>query len=286
MKGEEGYGRFFAYMNLFVGAMLILLLADNLLFLLVGWEGVGLSSYLLIGFWYRDPANGAAARKAFIVTRIGDTSLLGGSAPDLPESRLAEHPADHGAGAAALAARFGRGGGRRASDPRRSAGQVGPVAAADLAARRDGRSHPGERFDPRRHHGHSRRLPHSAHAHPFRPGSGREDHGGRHRRRHAHLRRVERPGPARHQASAGVFHHQPDRLHVPGPGSGGLVGGDLPLHDARVLQSPAVPGRRPRHQGHGRGARHIQDGGTAPEPAPGLLGVPHRRGRPSPQCPL
>ena len=78
MKGEEGYGRFFAYMNLFVGAMLILLLADNLLFLLVGWEGVGLSSYLLIGFWYRDPVNGAAARKAFIVTRIGDTSLLVG----------------------------------------------------------------------------------------------------------------------------------------------------------------------------------------------------------------
>ena len=78
MRGEEGYARFFAYMNLFIGAMLILLLADNLLFLLVGWEGVGLSSYLLIGFWYREPANGAAARKAFIVTRVGDTSLLVG----------------------------------------------------------------------------------------------------------------------------------------------------------------------------------------------------------------
>jgi NADH-quinone oxidoreductase subunit L len=78
MKGEEGYRRFFAYMNLFVGAMLILLLADNLAFLLVGWEGVGLSSYLLIGFWYRDPANGSAARKAFIVTRVGDTALLVG----------------------------------------------------------------------------------------------------------------------------------------------------------------------------------------------------------------
>ena len=78
MRGEEGYARFFAYMNLFIGAMLILLLADDLLFLLVGWEGVGLSSYLLIGFWYRDPANGAAARKAFIVTRVGDTSLLVG----------------------------------------------------------------------------------------------------------------------------------------------------------------------------------------------------------------
>ena len=76
MKGEEGYSRFFAYMNLFVGAMLTLVLADNLLLLYLGWEGVGLCSYLLIGFWYRDAANSRAAIKAFIVTRIGDTSLI------------------------------------------------------------------------------------------------------------------------------------------------------------------------------------------------------------------
>ena len=55
--------------------MLTLLLADNLLLLYLGWEGVGLCSYLLIGFWYRDPANGRAARKAFIVTRVGDTAM-------------------------------------------------------------------------------------------------------------------------------------------------------------------------------------------------------------------
>ena len=72
----EGYSRFFAYMNLFVGSMLVLVLADNLLLLYLGWEGVGLCSYLLIGFWYRDPANGQAARKAFIVTRVGDTALI------------------------------------------------------------------------------------------------------------------------------------------------------------------------------------------------------------------
>ena len=76
MSGDEGYSRFFAYMNLFVTAMLVLILASNLLFLYVGWEGVGLCSYLLIGFWYQDPANGLAARKAFIVTRIGDTGLM------------------------------------------------------------------------------------------------------------------------------------------------------------------------------------------------------------------
>jgi NADH-quinone oxidoreductase subunit L len=76
MEGEEGYARFFAYMNLFVAAMLLLVLGDNFLTLYAGWEGVGLCSYLLIGFWWRDPANGLAARKAFIVTRVGDTAFL------------------------------------------------------------------------------------------------------------------------------------------------------------------------------------------------------------------
>jgi NADH-quinone oxidoreductase subunit L len=75
LRGEDGYRRFFAVMNLFVAAMLILVLADNLLVLLLGWEGVGLCSYLLIGFWYREPANGRAARKAFVVTRVGDAGL-------------------------------------------------------------------------------------------------------------------------------------------------------------------------------------------------------------------
>src|SRR5512140_123410 len=75
MADDEGYSRFFAYMNLFVGSMLILVLADNLLLLYFGWEGVGLCSYLLIGFWYKDPANVRAGRKAFIVTRVGDTAL-------------------------------------------------------------------------------------------------------------------------------------------------------------------------------------------------------------------
>ena len=76
MIADEGYSRFFAYMNLFVASMITLLLANNLLLLMLGWEGVGLCSYLLIGFWYRDPANGRAARKAFIVTRVGDTALM------------------------------------------------------------------------------------------------------------------------------------------------------------------------------------------------------------------
>ncbi len=78
MQGDEGYSRFFAYMNLFVGSMLTLVLADNLLLLYLGWEGVGLCSYLLIGFWYQEPENGYAARKAFIVTRVGDAAFAVG----------------------------------------------------------------------------------------------------------------------------------------------------------------------------------------------------------------
>jgi NADH-quinone oxidoreductase subunit L len=75
MQDDEGYPRFFAYMNLFVASMLVLILANNLLLLYLGWEGVGLCSFLLIGFWYQDPANVRAAAKAFIVTRFGDTAF-------------------------------------------------------------------------------------------------------------------------------------------------------------------------------------------------------------------
>lgn len=76
MEEDERYSAFFAYMNLFVSSMLILVLADNLLLLYLGWEGVGLCSYLLIGFWYKIPENGYAARKAFIVTRVGDVAMI------------------------------------------------------------------------------------------------------------------------------------------------------------------------------------------------------------------
>ncbi len=75
MRGEEGYSRFFAYTNLFIASMVVLVLADNLMLMYLGWEGVGLCSYLLIGFYYTDPKNGAAAMKAFIVTRVGDVFL-------------------------------------------------------------------------------------------------------------------------------------------------------------------------------------------------------------------
>ncbi len=75
MRNDRDYARFFASMNLFVFSMLMLVLADNLLVLFLGWEGVGLCSYLLIGFWYDQTANANAAKKAFLVTRIGDTAM-------------------------------------------------------------------------------------------------------------------------------------------------------------------------------------------------------------------
>ena len=75
MAEDTSYARYFAYLNMFVAAMLILVMADNLLLLYLGWEGVGACSYLLVGFWYTDPANGAAARKAFVVTRVGDAAM-------------------------------------------------------------------------------------------------------------------------------------------------------------------------------------------------------------------
>lgn len=75
MNGEQGFARFFSYLNLFVASMLLLVQADNLLLLYLGWEGVGICSYLLIGFYFANRANGRAAIKAFTVTRVGDVFL-------------------------------------------------------------------------------------------------------------------------------------------------------------------------------------------------------------------
>ncbi len=115
MSHDRGFSRFFAYLNLFMFAMILLVLGDNLIVLFVGWEGVGLCSYLLIGFWHEEAANAVAGMKAFVVNRIGDLGFLlgmfvifwtlyqqGGSATfdyRLMESQAALIPA----GAAALA---------------------------------------------------------------------------------------------------------------------------------------------------------------------------------------
>ena len=80
MKGDEGIHKFFAYMNLFVASMLILVMSDNLVLLFLGWEGVGLCSYLLISFWYTNKDFAEAGKKAFIFNRIGDAGFIIGIA--------------------------------------------------------------------------------------------------------------------------------------------------------------------------------------------------------------
>jgi NADH-quinone oxidoreductase subunit L len=76
MHDDDGFGKFFAYLNLFVFFMLLLVLGSNYLIMFIGWEGVGLCSYLLIGFWYTNPSYADAAKKAFVMNRIGDLGFL------------------------------------------------------------------------------------------------------------------------------------------------------------------------------------------------------------------
>ncbi len=76
MKGDAGFGKFFSYLNLFIFFMLLLVLGSNYLVMFIGWEGVGLCSYLLIGFWYTNPDYADAAKKAFIMNRIGDLGFV------------------------------------------------------------------------------------------------------------------------------------------------------------------------------------------------------------------
>ena len=78
MKDDPGFGRYFTYLNLFLFSMLVLIMAQNLLVLFLGWEGVGFCSYLLIGFWFEDEAKANAGKKAIIVNRIGDAGFLAG----------------------------------------------------------------------------------------------------------------------------------------------------------------------------------------------------------------
>src|SRR5512137_2330640 len=76
MRGDPGYARFFTYLNLFMTSMLVLVLANNYLLMFLGWEGVGLCSYLLIGFWYTKQSASDAGKKAFVVNRVGDFGFL------------------------------------------------------------------------------------------------------------------------------------------------------------------------------------------------------------------
>ena len=165
MAEDPHQPRFFAYLSLFTFAMLMLVTADNLVQLFFGWEGVGLASYLLIGFWYTSPSANAAAIKAFVVNRVGDFGFALGifavfmmsGAVDF-DTVFAQAPALTGKTIHFLGLEL------RRADPDLPAavhgrdGQVGAVPAAHLAARRHGRPDPGLGADPCRHHGDGRRV--------------------------------------------------------------------------------------------------------------------------------
>ena len=165
MKDDASYARYFAYLNLFLFFMLLLVLGRSLLVCFVGWEGVGLASYLLIGFWFEDPAKAQAGKKAFITNRVGDAGFLLGMFLLYHALGTLDFDADqrrlHRAGAARGVGEPGR----PAAVHRRDR-QVGADPAARVAARRDGGPDAGLGPDPRGHDGDRGRLPGRA---PERP---------------------------------------------------------------------------------------------------------------------
>ena len=181
MHGDRGVVRYFIFLNLFSLSMLILVLADNFLVLFVGWEAVGLCSYLLIGFWYERAAAAEAGKKAFIVNRVGDFCFLIGlflvykHFGTLEFSRVLESaPAVLGAGSAAATAIC----------LLLLAGATGKSAQIPLYVwlpdAMEG-PHPGERPHPRGHHGHRRGLHGGPHLCAFRSFSLRDEYDGDHR---------------------------------------------------------------------------------------------------------
>ena len=159
MRGDRRYTHYFALLSLFTASMLLLVVADNTLQLLVGWELVGLCSFVLIGHWWEEKPNSDAALKAFLTTRTGDIGLMIGviilffaaGTFDIAainayalERRRRPHAAARGARSCLLI-----------GDHR----QERPVPAAHLAARRHGRPDAGVGAHPRRHDGRRRRVP-------------------------------------------------------------------------------------------------------------------------------
>ncbi len=156
MKGDDGYYRFFAYLNLFMFAMFMLILANNYLLMFLGWEGVGLCSYLLISFWFHKKSASQAGKKAFLVNRVGDFGFTLGIFLIFTVFGTLQFS---GVFAKAVA---GAAGGTLTCDLpaalRRRGRQERAVPAARLAARRHGGSDAGQRPDPRRDDGQRRRL--------------------------------------------------------------------------------------------------------------------------------
>ena len=159
MAHEGGYYRFFGYLNLFMFSMLVLVLADNYLMMFVGWEGVGLCSYLLIGFYFLRKSASDAGKKAFIVNRIGDAAFLLGVMLMVVTFGTLDFHSITASRAQRPISRGQRGDYRHLHFAlHRRHGEVRADSPLHLAARRHGRPHAGQRLDSCGHHGDGRRL--------------------------------------------------------------------------------------------------------------------------------
>ena len=217
MHGDEGYYRFFAYLNLFMFAMFMLILADSYLLLFLGWEGVGLCSYLLICFWFRKKSASQAGKKAFIVNRVGDFGFTLGMF-----AHLRRPPARCSSPACSSAAENG------ASPPAPLTwiclllftGAIGKSAQFPLHVwLPDAMEGP----TPVSALIHAATMVNAgvymvARSYPLFIQSAHGDDGGHGRRHlHGHLRRVHRDHPERHQEGDRLLHHLVAGLHVRGP---------------------------------------------------------------------
>ena len=285
MHGDGGYYRFFSYLPLFVFSMLMLVLADNFLLIFVFWEAVGLCSYLLIGYYFKRRSADNAAKKAFIVNRIGDLGFGLGIMLIFADLRHAQL--------------LRRGRRLRPGRPRAIADgtltgialllftgamrQERPVPAPRLVAGRDGRPDAGLGADPRRDDGHRRHL----HGRPLatrsssspRPRCWSSPSIGAFT---AFMAATIAHHPERHQAGRRLLDRQPARLHGLRPRHRRLGLRHLPPDDARLLQGAALPRLRQRHPRHARGAEHPEDGRPAQVHADHLLDLPDRRRWPTP----
>jgi hypothetical protein len=249
MEHEGGYYRFFAYLNFFMFFMLTLVLANNYLLMFVGWEGVGLASYLLIGFFFRKDSAANAGKKAFITNRVGDFGFVIALFLLIQHFGTLQYSSAHRQDLFACRSKTSCGllTRHRPADAGRRLRQERADSALRLAAGRDGGPHAGLRPHPRRHHGHRRRL----HGVPLQLHLQPRAHGAARRRHHRHadqlLRRHHRHHADRHQARPGLLHGLPARLHVHGRRRRRLLGRRLPPDDPRLLQGAALPRRRLGH---------------------------------------
>ena len=257
MHGESGFTRFFVYMNLFMVSMLLLVMGNNYVVLFIGWEGVGLCSYLLIGYYYDKVSAAKAATKAFVVNRIGDAGFLLAiflvfvNFRTLDYTQVMQNAAQLSpemATAIALCLLVGAVG-KSAQLPLYTwlpDAMEGPTPVSALI-------HAATMVTAGvymivRNHAIFDLSPVAMTTVAWIGGS------------HGPFRGDDRAGPNRHQACLGLFHSEPTRLYVPGVRPRRLYSRGLPSHDPRLFQGPPLSVRRLSHPCALRRAGYPQDG--------------------------